>query len=280
MYFCPCCGYRVLYEQPPGTYLVCPICFWSDTGDTWALRRSQLNFVSFGACDLQWLSQVRCPTEQDERDPNWQLLDEKIKADGAEIIQQVITAFENVKLEDGISLQEAQEIFLIEDLAYLAFSINSSEAEALLAKANATDINSNWQEISEEKLIKFINSISSYYLDPKGWRYYLPAYMVWSLRKYINSDSNEFDRDVVRHFLVREEHEVLDRTQQEFHRRPWSEYLALLTAEQLTAICQFLGFIINYSTGWVREEAIEAMEQHWKHLCPDRGFQNSLHKFL
>ena len=27
------------------------------------------------------------------------------------------------------------------------------------------------------------------YFCPSGWRYYLPAYIVWSLRQYINSDS-------------------------------------------------------------------------------------------
>ena len=93
MYFCPCCGYRVLYEQPPATYLVCPICFWEDTGESWKLRQAQLNFVRLGACHQKWLERVRCPTEQDERDPSWQLLDEKIKAVGTHIIQQIITAF-------------------------------------------------------------------------------------------------------------------------------------------------------------------------------------------
>ena len=105
-----------------------------------------------GACAPEWLKQVRCPTEKDERDPNWQLLDEKIKTNGTKIIQQVMSAFKNVKREDGISLNEANEIYLIEDLAYPAFGINSPEAEALLAKANATDIDSDWQEISEENL--------------------------------------------------------------------------------------------------------------------------------
>ena len=114
MYFCPCCGYRVLYEQPPGSYLVCPICFWEDTEETYGLRQAQLNFVSFGACDLQWLSQVRCPTEKDERDPNWQLLDEKIKTNGTKIIQQVMSAFKNVKRSDGISLNSTLYFFLCE----------------------------------------------------------------------------------------------------------------------------------------------------------------------
>ncbi len=29
-YTCPCCGYRTLDEEPPGTYDICEICFWED----------------------------------------------------------------------------------------------------------------------------------------------------------------------------------------------------------------------------------------------------------
>ncbi|WP_442944423.1 CPCC family cysteine-rich protein [Nostoc sp.] len=28
LYPCPCCGYKTLNIKPPGTYLICPICFW------------------------------------------------------------------------------------------------------------------------------------------------------------------------------------------------------------------------------------------------------------
>lgn len=31
-YTCPCCGYRTLDFEPPGTYDICPICFWEDDG--------------------------------------------------------------------------------------------------------------------------------------------------------------------------------------------------------------------------------------------------------
>ena len=27
---CPCCGYPTLSEEPPGTYEICPVCFWED----------------------------------------------------------------------------------------------------------------------------------------------------------------------------------------------------------------------------------------------------------
>lgn len=27
---CPCCGYRTLDEAPPGSYLLCNVCWWED----------------------------------------------------------------------------------------------------------------------------------------------------------------------------------------------------------------------------------------------------------
>lgn len=29
-YACPCCGYKKLDYEPPGTYDICDICFWED----------------------------------------------------------------------------------------------------------------------------------------------------------------------------------------------------------------------------------------------------------
>ncbi|MBJ8192719.1 hypothetical protein JDS79_38930, partial [Bacillus cereus] len=31
-YTCPCCGYKTLNDEPPGTYDICEICFWEDDG--------------------------------------------------------------------------------------------------------------------------------------------------------------------------------------------------------------------------------------------------------
>ena len=30
LYTCPCCGYKTLEECSPGTFEICPICFWED----------------------------------------------------------------------------------------------------------------------------------------------------------------------------------------------------------------------------------------------------------
>lgn len=30
LFTCPCCGYKTLSEQPPGTFEICQICWWED----------------------------------------------------------------------------------------------------------------------------------------------------------------------------------------------------------------------------------------------------------
>jgi hypothetical protein len=84
-YYCPCCGYRT-FVDPPGSYDICPICFWEDDDVQFddpdleggangvSLREAQRNFVEFGACEREMLSHVRPPKEGEERDPNWRLL--------------------------------------------------------------------------------------------------------------------------------------------------------------------------------------------------------------
>ncbi|OLS33795.1 CPCC family cysteine-rich protein [Bacillus sp. MRMR6] len=84
-YTCPCCGYKTLDEEPPGTYEICSICFWEDDGvqyddpdyrggaNTSSLREAQKNYILFGACEEGILS-VRKPNENDVKDPNWKPL--------------------------------------------------------------------------------------------------------------------------------------------------------------------------------------------------------------
>jgi rubrerythrin len=35
-YQCPCCGLRTLNRPPPGTYEVCPVCWWEDDPEQFA----------------------------------------------------------------------------------------------------------------------------------------------------------------------------------------------------------------------------------------------------
>jgi hypothetical protein len=82
---CPCCG-RLVFAEPPGSYEICPICFWEDdpvqAADPWfaggantpSLADAQRNFAEFGAMEPRFVNNVRAPTERDVVDPKWRPL--------------------------------------------------------------------------------------------------------------------------------------------------------------------------------------------------------------
>jgi hypothetical protein len=85
-YPCPCCGYLV-FDQGPGSYDICPICFWEDdavqlefaTNGGGANRVSlvdgQRNFAALGACEEAAVAHVRPPLQADRREATWRPID-------------------------------------------------------------------------------------------------------------------------------------------------------------------------------------------------------------
>lgn len=84
-YTCPCCGYLTLDEEPPDTYEICKICFWENDGGQFrnldysgganevSLKQAQRNFLSFGACEKEYVKFVRQPNKENIKDPNWRI---------------------------------------------------------------------------------------------------------------------------------------------------------------------------------------------------------------
>ena len=74
---CPCCGYKTLREEPPGTYDICPVCRWEDDpiqfadpsyrggANSESLTEARENFRSFGASSLRDKPNTRPPTEDE-----------------------------------------------------------------------------------------------------------------------------------------------------------------------------------------------------------------------
>jgi hypothetical protein len=70
---CPCCGHRTLDDLSPGSYEICPVCFWEDDliqfedpafrggANRVSLTEARRNYAQFGACDRQALTYVRPP---------------------------------------------------------------------------------------------------------------------------------------------------------------------------------------------------------------------------
>ena len=81
-YPCPCCGYLV-FAEPPGSDDICMICFWEDDalqlrfpelGDQTnfvPLAEAQRNYAQVGAIEARFADDVRKPTDEDARDPDF-----------------------------------------------------------------------------------------------------------------------------------------------------------------------------------------------------------------
>jgi Cysteine-rich CPCC len=72
-YPCVCCGFLTLDERPPGTFEICPVCWWEDDNvqandvefaggaNAICLREAQENFRAFGAAEARFRGRVRKP---------------------------------------------------------------------------------------------------------------------------------------------------------------------------------------------------------------------------
>jgi len=226
LYPCPCCGYYSLTAEPPGSYLICPICCWEDDGDIRrlfgdrisqsnrvCLRQAQRNFLEFGACEPEWLNWVRSHTVEDFRDPNWQPLDVTIEHQRVVLIDRISLAFQNTKLEDGITIHQARAL----------------DDYADPDKARQIDRALRWQEIPDRWIEKFSDVFA--FMDAKGFRYYIPAYMIWCLKSQ-DANSNSFWSTV--HYLT----------------KPYRDHFDLFNSEQIAVITEFLEFTNCLSGGY------------------------------
>ena len=92
-YPCPCCGY-VVFDEPPGSYSICHVCWWEDDvsqlrfpldgggANKLSLVDAQAAFARIGSSDIKFAKTVRRPTSTESRDPGWRPLD--IKTDAPE----------------------------------------------------------------------------------------------------------------------------------------------------------------------------------------------------
>lgn len=83
---CPCCGHLV-FDEPPGSYNICPICFWEDDNiqlrwPDWAgganapsLIEGQRNVAVMGAMEHGFTGIVRGASDDEAREDGWRPVD-------------------------------------------------------------------------------------------------------------------------------------------------------------------------------------------------------------
>lgn len=74
---CECCGHRTLLDLCPGSYEICPVCFWEDDliqardpdfaggANRPSLSEARRNYEMIGACEERALPHVRRPADDE-----------------------------------------------------------------------------------------------------------------------------------------------------------------------------------------------------------------------
>jgi hypothetical protein len=87
-YPCPCCGH-VVFDEPPGSYSICPICFWEDDlvqlrGSTTPAERiarassRAATFRRVGAMEERFIGNIRPPSSDEPLEVDWRPIDPTI----------------------------------------------------------------------------------------------------------------------------------------------------------------------------------------------------------
>lgn len=247
-YACLCCGYLTLPQQPPETWEICPVCFWEDVpiSSGWiqnrvALRQAQRTFLQIGVSSKDWLDDVRPPTVSEARLPHWQSLDEQDTATRETLIHDITDTFRAVRREDGITLHQAHVL-------------DGYGSEAEQAEARALDTDSYWWDVPDAVMATLPAPLN--FLDPVGFRYYIPAYMIWTLKHHRISQSFTIDYTIYA-FLIYENSR--EHTRQRFE---------LMNGAQKQVICRFLRYFTTFGADAVdSRSAQQALDKYWSQFC-------------
>jgi hypothetical protein len=162
------------------------------------------------------------------------------------LVAEIERAFADVAREDGVTLHEAD---VIDDYGSAKQRI----------EARKLDTDTRWQDVPDD-LIERSPSILSF-LDPKGLRYYIPAYMRWSLRYLNRSESVTIDFTIYT-FDPGEDKELSD----------WHlERYQIFNADQSRAIARYLRFMAEEADWCDDRVARLALERYWHRFATDEG---------
>ena len=257
-HFCACCGHATLDEPPGRTGQICPVCFWEDSripeGDAggWngsngvSLEEAQDNFQEMGACSPAFVQGVRPARPEESRDPAFLTIRGAQEASEAETRSLIHAAFAG--LGGGTSLREA---------ALECFGDPLKESPPFdLGRIRG------WHDLTHETLCHSYFASAPSFLDPRGYRYHLPAYLCCWLD--IHREEDPFG--------------VLDRILWSL-RDTWAcpgvlardgwhkDRFEILTASQRHAVAHFLQHLARYETDTqTREDAQEALDRGWSDL--------------
>ena len=164
-----------------------------------------------------------------------------------DLVEQIASAFQNVKRGNGVSLHEAD---VIDRTGY-----DDKNAKNRV-KARQLDTDRRWQDVPEKDIEDYYNILS--FLDAEGLHYYAPAYMTWALKHYKTSGSMSSDSIIY----------TFDPYLNTGQHKEQLKRFALFTPDQKNAICRFLRFMGKHSDGFADDyQASRILTGYWEQFC-------------
>lgn len=128
--------------------------------------------------------------------------------------------------------------------------------EEQCAAARKHDTESHWNQVPDEDIDAYPNTLC--FLDPVSWRYYIPAFMIWTLRNCLSSNSLTSDFTIST-FDLSDEHASLSELEM--------ERFGMLTDQQSRAVCKFLRYMAGDENRGDCLVANEALRKYWGRFC-------------
>jgi hypothetical protein len=140
-----------------------------------------------------------------------------VTSDEKELIDKIRAAFAGVKLDDGMSLNMTEYY-------------DSGGCLPEFEEKARGDERDDWQKIADKTLEEFL--VTFPFTDLKGYRFYIPAYMIWAIRNHKLSDS------IIGDFTVY----AIDPCCHQFDTIPFLEWF---TADQIECMVTFLEYVVR-----------------------------------
>lgn len=166
-----------------------------------------------------------------------------------EVIDDIASAFGGVSREDGTTLHEA-----------IALDDSASDEEQRAARR--LDVDMSWQDVPDADIWACNSALS--FVDEKGFRYYIPAFMTHALRHW-EDDVDGYVLSACTYHLLHESSKSLRKSEPASLAARYS-----FTGAQSRAVARFLRFIIEFGE-YSGDEVTSAAVQRWESFSNSHG---------
>lgn len=164
------------------------------------------------------------------------------------LVVEITAAFDGVSREDGTTLHEAE-------------AMDEWKSDEEQRAARRLDREARWQDVPDDDISACCSALS--YLDGKGFRYYIPAFMVYGLRHW-GDDPNGVLSSCDYHLL----HDYPKSLRKSEPAAIAGKYQ--FTDAQSRAVARFLRFIIDFDRMAGDRPTVEAVER-WERYAAVGG---------